>query len=100
MLPCLSHNQAAVRGAALAATAELVLATDGGVWERVAPHAAQRVFDPTPRVRLQLAGTLGRWLRAMPDRYSYWYKVTLMLKYIYLVCPADNCTNYSWCRWC
>ena len=40
---------------------------------------AQRVFDPSPSVRLKHVEAIGSWLVNMPDRYSYWYKLVPLL---------------------
>ena len=63
-----SHRQSPVRAVTVAAIGSLVLTTDGAVFEILASHAAQRVFDQSPQVRLKLVEVLGEWLVAMPDR--------------------------------
>ena len=50
---------------------------------------AQRVFDPSPSVRLKHVEAIGSWLVGMPDRYSYWYKLVPLL----LVSLCDEMTN-------
>ena len=82
----ISHRQASVRSVTVAAVGQLVLATQGGVFENLVNHMAQRVFDPNPGVRLKHVEVIGSWLVAMPDRYSYWYKLVPLL----LVSLADN----------
>ena len=75
----ISHRQSGVRAVTVTALGQLVLSTDGAVFESLASHMAQRVFDPSPQVRLRLVETLGSWLVAMPDRYSYWHKIVPLL---------------------
>ena len=87
----ISHRQSGVRAVTVTALGHLVLATDGGVFESLASHCAQRVFDPSPQVRLRLVETLGSWLVAMPDRYSYWHKIVPLL----LVSFRDEMTEVS-----
>ena len=76
---CLTHRQHGVRVAAVQAMGDLVLSTDGGVFENVVSHIAQRTFDPSPHVRKQVALVTGAWLLDFPDRYSYFYKIVPLL---------------------
>ena len=75
----LIHRQHGVRAAAVKALGDLVLSTDGGVFENVVSHIAQRTFDPSPHVRKQVALVTGAWLLEFPDRYSYFYKIVPLL---------------------
>ena len=75
----LTHRQHGVRVAAVQAIGDLVLSTDGGVFENVVSHIAQRIFDPSPHVRKQVALVTGAWLAEFPDRYSYFYKIVPLL---------------------
>ena len=56
-----------MRAATLAALGSLVLCAEG-VFENLASHCAQRVFDSSPQVRLTLVRVVGEWLLDMPDR--------------------------------
>ena len=75
----LAHQQHRVRVAAVKALGDLVLSTDGGVFENTVSHIAQRTFDPSPHVRKQVANVTGSWLAHFPDRYSYFYKIVPLL---------------------
>ena len=86
-----SHRQSPVRAVTVAAIGSLVLATDGAVFENLASHMAQRVFDQSPQVRLRLVEVVGRWVVAMPDRYSYWHKIVPLL----LVSFCDEINSVS-----
>ena len=82
----LSHRQSGVRAVTVTGLGQLILSTDGAVFESLASHLAQRVFDPSPAVRLRLVESLGSLLVRMPDRYSYWHKTVPLL----LVCFCDD----------
>ena len=47
----ISHRQSGVRAVTVTALGQLLLTTDGAVFESLASHLAQRVFDPSPQVR-------------------------------------------------
>ena len=64
----ISHRQSPVRVITVAALGSLVLATEAAVFESLASHMAQRVFDQSPQVRLRLVQVLGQWLVSWPDR--------------------------------
>ena len=64
----ISHRQSPVRVLTVAALGSLVLATEAAVFESLASHMAQRVFDQSPQVRLRLVQVLGQWLVSWPDR--------------------------------
>ena len=82
-----------LRAAAVQALGDLVMATDGGVFELSITHIAQvarlflefqilalilltqRTFDPSPVVRRTVIKVLGAWLQGFPDRYSYFHQV-------------------------
>ena len=81
--------QAAVRAVTVSAIGSLGLATPGDVLEAVASHMAQRVFDPSPAVRMEHVKVMGAWLKALPDRYSYFYKLAPLL----LVSLEDEMTE-------
>ena len=82
----LIHRQQGVRAATVQALGDLVLSTDGGVFENVVSHIAQRTFDPSPHVRKQVALITGAWLCEFPDRYSYFYKIVPLL----IVSPEED----------
>ena len=73
----------------VSAIGALCLATPGDLFEAVASHMAQRVFDPSPRVRMEHVKVVGAWLKALPDRYSYFYKLVPLL----LVSLEDEMTE-------
>ena len=52
---------------------------------------AQRVFDPSPSVRMKHIEVMGAWLMGMPDRYSYFYKLVPLL----LVSLCDEMTDLA-----
>jgi len=47
--------------------------------ETVVPHLAQRLFDPTPAVRMAVTKVVGNWMLNLMDRYSFWNKLIPLL---------------------
>lgn len=70
LMQCLGHQHSKVRIHAIYAIGTVLQNGSNKPVDKVIPNFAQRLFDPTPAVRLAVTKVIGDWLLNLMDRYD------------------------------
>ncbi|XP_061556656.1 LOW QUALITY PROTEIN: dynein axonemal assembly factor 5-like [Phycodurus eques] len=79
LMQTIAHQHSKVRVSVIEATGTVIQFGTGKNVDDVLSHLAQRLFDDSPQVRKAVTVVVGDWLLNLPDRYSYFHKVTPLL---------------------